>query len=413
MRRKGRELTTRLNESPRLVAGLGLAVLLIYLVWIGGPYLRSIVVRDAAITTWINIAHTPIDGYLGTTVLYPGSRVGADKRIVGIVDPMADATPLAEARAALDEAKSRLESLENLVARLDGVVADRKRLVSDHIAAYQRDAHAEIDGARKIIAFLTRRLELERAEADRMAKLAKTGSGSQSAADAALGRVTEHQRLLAQTEMDLAQAQIRLEASAQGVLLLDDRAEGATAQRSLELAELELEHAHADLAVAQGQVAAMQDVADAAEDAYRKRRSTAISAPRGSMVWSLIESPGGVVRAGAPVATWIDCSIVLVDVPISDVEVALLNVGAPANVVLEGESVTRRGIVMLLRGSAATLSSDDLAAVAKGREPGVGQAILTLQMDREAIGRCPIGHAAYVDFPDLGLIDVILARLRL
>ena len=45
----------RLTESPRLVAGFGLVALLAYVLWIGGPYLRSIIVRDAAVTTWINI----------------------------------------------------------------------------------------------------------------------------------------------------------------------------------------------------------------------------------------------------------------------------------------------------------------------------------------------------------------------
>ena len=26
---------------------------------------------------------------------------------------------------------------------------------------------------------------------------------------------------------------------------------------------------------------------------------------------------------------------------------------------------------------------------------------------------CPIGHAAYVDFPDIGILDILRARLRL
>ncbi len=403
----------RLLESPRLVAGLGLAALLSYIAWIGGPYLHSIIVRDAAVTTWINFARAPIDGYLDANPLRPGDRVGADGRIVGIDNPLADATPLAEARAALDGAIVRLDGVSDQVARLERVVEDRARLVSDYADTFRREIEADVEGSRKVIAFLSRRLELERAEADRMARLAKTGSGSQSAADAAMGRVTEHQRLLAETETELAQARLRHEAAAQGVFLLDDNAEGATAQRSLELARIELERARAELAAAQAEAAAMQDVFDAASDIYRKQRTASISAPPGSVVWSLIESPGGGVRAGTPVASWIDCSIVLVDVPVSDVEVALLSVGASADVVLEGESTSRRGTVLLLRGSAATLGAHDLAAIAKGRQPGIGQAILALPPDPAEIAACPIGHAAHVDFPDIGLIHVILARLRL
>src|SRR5262245_54617255 len=103
-------------ESPRLVAGLGLAALLAYLVWIGGPYLRSIIVRDAAVTTWINLVRAPIDGYLDANPLRPGALVQHDGRIASLDNPLADATPLSQARAAHRAAMVRLESRKALVA---------------------------------------------------------------------------------------------------------------------------------------------------------------------------------------------------------------------------------------------------------------------------------------------------------
>ncbi|WP_162918351.1 HlyD family efflux transporter periplasmic adaptor subunit [Taklimakanibacter deserti] len=403
----------RLMESPRLVVGLGLAALLAYIIWIGGPYLRSIIVRDAAVTTWINIVRAPIDGYLDANPLRPGDRVGSDGRIVGLDNPLADSTRLAEALAQRDAAIARLEGHKDLVTRLERVVEDRRRLASDYAATFRRQLEAKIDGSRKIIAFLSNRLELERAQAERMAKLAKTGATSQSAFETAMGLVIEHQRLLTETETLFAQEAVQLDAAARGVFLLDDGTDGATAQRSLETALLELERAKADLAVAEAEAAAAQAVADATKDIYSKQRTAVVSAPPDSRVWSLIEAPGGDVRAGTPVASWIDCGILLVDVPVSDIEVALLNVGAEADVVLEGESTTHHGTVLLLRGSAATLGADDLAAIAKGRHPGIGQAIVRLPPDPAEIGACAIGHAAHVDFPDIGLIQVVLARLRL
>ena len=68
---------------------------------------------------------------------------------------------------------------------------------------------------------------------------------------------------------------------------------------------------------------------------------------------------------------------------------------------------------MLTRGSAATLGRRDLAALAKGRTSGVAQALLTLDADAAELAKCPIGQSAYVRFPDVGLIDVLRARLRL
>lgn len=400
-------------ESPRLVVGLGLAALLAYISWIGGPYLRSIIVRDAAVTTWINIVRAPIDGYLDANPLRPGDRVGSDGRITGLDNPLADGTRLAEALARRDAAIARLDGHKELVARLERMVEDRRRMAADYAATFRRQLEAKIDGSRKIIAYLSNRLELERTQADRMAKLAKTGATSQSAFETALGLVIEHQRLLTETETLLAQETVQLDAAGRGVFLLDDGTDGATAQRSLETALLDLERARSDLAMAQAEAAAAQEVADATHDTYRKQRSAIVSAPPDSRIWSLIEAPGGDVRAGTPVASWIDCTVLLVDVPISDIEVALLEVGAEADVVLEGERTTHHGTVLLLRGSAATLGADDLAAIAKGRRPGIGQAIVKLPSDPAAIGACAIGHAAHVDFPEIGLIQVILARLRL
>ena len=79
----------------------------------------------------------------------------------------------------------------------------------------------------------------------------------------------------------------------------------------------------------------------------------------------------------------------------------------------KGVELTAEGTVLLLRGSAATLGADDLAAIAKGRHAGIGQAIVVLPPNEVDIAACPIGHAAHVDFPEIGLIQVILARLRL
>src|SRR6476646_10305268 len=201
-------------ESPRPIAGLGVAAVLAYIVWIGGPYLRSIIVRDAAVTTWINIVRAPIDGYLDAHPLRPGARVEHDGRIASMDNPLADATPLAGARAAHDGAIVRLQSRKELVAQLERVVNDRTRLASDYADTFRRQLDAKIDGSRKIMAFLASRLELERGQADRMAKLAKTGASSQSSADAATSLVIEHQRILTETETALAQELVRLNAAA-------------------------------------------------------------------------------------------------------------------------------------------------------------------------------------------------------
>jgi hypothetical protein len=43
----------------------------------------------------------------------------------------------------------------------------------------------------------------------------------------------------------------------------------------------------------------------------------------------------------------------------------------------------------------------------------VAQVLLEFPSKPQEFEECPVGRAAYVDFPDVGLIDIIRARLRL
>jgi multidrug resistance efflux pump len=285
-------------ESRRLWAFVGLAALLAYTAWIGAPYLRSVVVRDAAVTTWINATAAPIDGFLGDKPIHVGDSVGKDGLIATIENPLQDATPVVRAEADLNKAKQHVRGLQELMASLEADPAARAR-----------------------------------------------------------------------TAMELADAQVEAE-SAEKIL--------ASVKSSYEAAKFQ-----------------------------------PVKAPPDAYVWSVNAEPGDFVRAGAPVATWVDCSIMLVDVPVSDVELALLRTDAPARIVIEGDRKVRDGKVYLTRGAAATIGADDLAAIAKGRHAGIGQVLVQFEPSAADIWECPIGAAAYVDFPDIGILDILRARLRL
>jgi multidrug resistance efflux pump len=399
--------------SRWLVPWLGLLALLVYAGWLGAPYLHSIILRDAAVTSWISIAAAPIAGYVEAAPLHPGDRVGPDGRLLRIDNPRLDETPLARAEGDLAAAEVRLATA---VARRDAVAAIVKARTAEAAAygeALRRDIEADIAGLGDDIAFARQRVLLERTQADRSVQLAQRGTGSQAAADSASGRLTEHQRALTEMNALLTRATLRRGAAASGTLMLEDGTDAATAQRALEDARLLLADAAAEIAGARAAKDTARAVAAAAHDAAEKARDAVVEAPPGVLVWSLIAAPGAAVQPGSPVASWVDCRALLIDVPVSDVEIGLLHPGDAAEIVLEGEAAVRHGTVLLLRGSAATIGGIDLAAIAKGRRPGIGQALVGLSADAADVATCPIGHAAYVDFPGVGLIDVIRARLRL
>jgi multidrug resistance efflux pump len=281
----------------RFWAFVGLVLLLAYAAWIGAPYLRSVVVRDAAVTTWIDVATSPIKGFVGDDPLHAGDSVGQDGVITLIENPLADRTPVVKAEADLDKARERVRGSQELMSSLDADPSARAR-----------------------------------------------------------------------TAMELADAQVDVESA--------------------------------------------EKILTSTKATYDNERLQPVKAPPDSYIWSLIASAGAFVLPGTPIASFVNCGFMLVDVPVSDVELALLETDAPARVVIEGDRTVRLGKVYLTRGAAATVGADDLAALAKGRHPGVGQVLVKLEPSAADIEACPIGAAAYVDFPEIGVIDMLRARLR-
>ena len=142
-------------------------------------------------------------------------------------------------------------------------------------------------------------------------------------------------------------------------------------------------------------------------EAYRVKQRATVKGPPGAILYSIVGG-GAAVQAGDPVARWIDCDELLVDVPVFDPWLRLLSVGARGQAMLEGESLWRDGEIVALRRSGDGVDGRELATVAEGRDRGAGQVLLKLAATAGDFGRCPVGRAAYVRLPDLDL----LARFR-
>jgi hypothetical protein len=256
-------------------------------------------------------------------------------------------------------------------------------------------------------------LQHERTEAERQERMMQSGASSQTEADLARVRAIDREDQLSDARATLARAERRLAALDASAFLLFDESDAGDARRALDDTTLALAAARTDLAAVDASLQALEAAVALATDQFERAHEAAISAPAGAIIWSQIAGPNTEVPAGAPIATWVDCSLLLVDVPISDLEASLLAPGALAELAIEGETGTRTGRVLFTRGAAATLAHDDLAAVAKGRTPGTGQAIVEIEPVAADARNCPIGRAVFVNFPGVGVIDMIAARLRL
>lgn len=399
------------RRPRRLPYLLGIALFLAYAAWMLGPYLRSILIRDAAVTTWSHVATTPIDGTIEFLPQQVNEAVGEDGLIAYVFNEHISQRPLELARIERERAAARVEELETHLEEIKQLDEERFALKALYARTFRDQLDVTIANLEKRIAITESLLALIGQIAERKSQLLATGSGSAADADEAQLRVHQMAFELAELEAELAFARVRRAAADEGVFATDDGDDpawvrGSRIELKLEKKEtrLELRNAQSDLARAEA------DLASADRDL--QRLSTAlIEAPEGSIVWTRRAVTGNAVLQGEGVAEWIDCGELLVDVPVSDVEAALISPGQAAEVVLEGSDRTLAATVLLVRGSAATLGRSELVALAKGRDADSAQVLL--QLEDESFARCPVGQAAYVDFPDVGLLDIVLARLRL
>ena len=392
-----------------------IVIFVAYVAWMLGPYLYSTIVRDASVTTWSRAVVAPIDGKIVTELPEVGSLIGEDGYVVTIRNDL-----LLQEKLAIEKIRDRAILARSRIEEAKEYLADIRELTRTRIAYRDRQAkvfhvqlETEITSLRREIQVNIEKIEVAQRIVERTQSLLEGGAGSAASLDEALLRLTEMKSREAQLETDLDFAVLRDRAAEDGVFItasgeiptwvqyseLELQLEEKRTRHDMHAAETALEEAQRDLASEQQTMDSLASVT--------------VTAPPGSIVFSVVASPQTTLAAGDPVIDWIDCSNLMVDVPVSDAELPLISAGTRAEVVLEGESQVRDATVLLTRGSSATLDRTDLAAIAKGRTHGVAQVLLTLDPDSSSFAECPVGWAAYVDFPDIGLLDVLGARLRL
>ena len=409
------ELRARLRRRrlTRLYGAVAAAIVLLAVGWRLGPYLRSTVSRGSAVTSWIHVATAPIAGNVDSRLPEPGDRVGRDGVIVTIRNRHNDPSAAERAAGEVARAEAIVAELRRYVDTMRQLDAEWQARTAAHAAAFTQNLEVTLTSARLELEQVRQRLAVAQAARDRTQRLAARGNASVAAADEALALVAELELERVERERNIAELEVRRAAAGKGVFITADGTDPDWNDRSRDAQRRDLARGVAELAEAEATLANARRVAATDAAALERTSAGAVTAPPGSLIWSVVVGAGAAVNAGSPVAGWLDCSAMLVDVPASDIEVALLRPGMTAEVVLEGEQEPRQATILLTRGSAGTLGLDDLAALAKGRSAGRGQVLLRLEPTPEDIDACPIGLAAFVEFPQVGVIDMLRTRLRL
>jgi hypothetical protein len=262
-----------------------------------GPYLRSVILRDASVTTWLRAALAPIDGRIATELPAIGSRIGPDGHVATIHNQLLlhESRTVEDTRDRMISSQSRIAEAKEYMADLEQL--DLARIVERdrHVEVFHDQLETEIANLRGEMAINAERIEVLTRIEERNQALVDRGTGSVAAYDEAVLRLAEMKLHQAQLEATLDYTLLRDRSAEDGVYITPDGgAPDWVRQGELEL-RLELRRTRHELHSAESALA------EAKKDLVIERQTleglgrAPVTAPPGSVVFSVVAVPAAAV----------------------------------------------------------------------------------------------------------------------
>lgn len=403
------------KKHQRLFFVITILIFLLYSGWILGPYLHSVFIRDAAVTAWTRVVTAPIAGQITSELPSVAAVIDDSGHIATIRNDrlFEEDVALAQLENQVHRTEVQVTELSTFADSLKGLKKRRDQKIARYANVFRSELDTRIKSLQTELSVIEDLINIVERELSRKQTLLQNNVGSKAALDEAELKKAELKLEKSKVETELAYTLFRYTAANKNVFLDEEGSDPPWAQvidyefdmlilqTQFDLNNAVIEHKEAEKSYA------------ISKDDLELLREAIVSVPSGAVVQSIEVPEGATVSAGEILVRWADCSDLLVDVPVSDAELALIKPGMKAYVVIEGDRESREAQVLLTRGSTATLAQNDLAAVGKGRRAGIAQVIVQLPSSTLPENECLIGRAANVQFPNVGIIDIIRVRLRL
>jgi CRP-like cAMP-binding protein len=364
--------------------------------------------RDAAVTTWLNVVTAPITGTIDGYQARVGQRIEPPGIVARIDNTAADRSSLIRAESAVRAAEATVTELAGYDGRLSALVVEWTGRRNRYGDGFARDLDLKIEDLGARLALLQDRVALAELSASRRRTLRASGSGSQADEDVAQASRIELETSLREMTMALERVRHRRALAEAGVFLQDDGKEPEWSWRSLDELRIESARAARNLSEAREALASAAAALDDERRNFDAATRAVITVPDDMTIWSSSVANHALVRQGEELFAWIDCGELLVDAPVGETLATLLDVGSPAEVILEGEAEKRAATVLLTRGASSRLGKSELASQSNGHRAGTAQVIVSL-VDPNMIRGCPIGRRAFVSFPTVRVLDYLKA----
>jgi multidrug resistance efflux pump len=374
-------------------------------------YLRTYIVRNAVVTAYRFDVRAPIDGVIETLSVGPGDIPG-DVPAMLITNRR---QPLAEI-GALDarclEKKKFLSALEEERAGLERRLEENRAELGRYRVMLQRDLEQTLAILQAREKGEAARLKEAEQRRSRVLTLLRDAVSTQENADQAEADFLEALSRLTATRLEQDQVRHRYQMLREN-LFVQDLSDGALQTWTLiQTLESELLDCVRRINVAETDLAADFLRAEALRKDMEDRTVTAdITLPQTAVIWDIEAGRGTEVAKGDRLLSYIDRSVLLVDVAVDDATLELITPDHPVRIRLFGSGRFVSGKVFRIFGSAARLPEQRLAAEVTSRSTRDGRVLVRIEDDRlyeDTKRLCGIGRTAYAEFEGIGLAEQYL-----
>ena len=165
--------------------------------------------RDAAMTTWLNVVAAPIAGTIEDFDLRPGERVASSGEVGRIVKfHSVDRSGVIRAELAARQAAARLAELNAYESRISAMSKEWQDRKGQYADGFRRDLDLKIEELASCVTLLRERVDFADASAKRKQTLRRAGNTSQADEEAAISSHRELQASLSDATLDLQERRV-------------------------------------------------------------------------------------------------------------------------------------------------------------------------------------------------------------
>jgi multidrug resistance efflux pump len=378
------------------------------------PHARSLVVRNAVITAYLNDVKAPIDGRVDAIRVRPGDVATTDVAALTLQNDLAVRGGLARLDAERVAAAAEVPRLRQALESLRAQSKARHAELDAFVEAVSDDLTSQLKRATDQSQALAVELKAASGNVDRARTLNR--GGLLPKADLEIAEATYERAVAAHSSSDLARTRLmrQLDEIQHGVFQIEVPGGIQQTRQLIQDLDLQIVQVERQLRQSEAEASTARAAYGAAEPDFQNEAVADVRIRPGLTVWNVYESDGNWVTKGTVLASSVDCSSLMADIAVDDAALELIEPGQKVRLRLFGTFEYFPATVILVRGSAGLIDTPVLAAEMRTRGARSGRVLARLDDSRlSAVSRqsCGIGRTAYAEFEGISMWELILYPL--